>query len=174
MERQHGRGKLTARERIDCLLDQETFSELGSSVNTTGKRIDGREFDAPCDGAVMGTGRIEGRRVAVYASDFTVLGGSIGTQHGTQVRQTDGDGRGLGNPHDMAPGLLRRTAGLPGCAHGRDRLVVCPGIAVFRDDPSDQCAVGALHCRPGLLPHPVRFSPHEQGIRPISGWAVRA
>ncbi|MCF8119243.1 MAG: propionyl-CoA carboxylase [Deltaproteobacteria bacterium] len=82
MERQHERGKMTARERIASLLDPETFSELGSSVNTTGSRIDGRESDAPCDGAVVGTGRIEGRQVAVYASDFTVLGGSIGTQHG--------------------------------------------------------------------------------------------
>ncbi|MEJ2589280.1 MAG: carboxyl transferase domain-containing protein, partial [Deltaproteobacteria bacterium] len=82
IERQHSRGKMTARERIDCLLDEGSFSELGSSVNTTGARIDGRASDAPCDGAVVGTGKIEGRRVAVYASDFTVLGGSIGTQHG--------------------------------------------------------------------------------------------
>jgi len=82
LKRQHARGKMTVRERIDCLLDEGSFSELGSSVNTTGRRIDGREFDAPCDGAVVGTGTIEGRRVVVYASDFTVLGGSIGTQHG--------------------------------------------------------------------------------------------
>jgi acetyl-CoA carboxylase carboxyltransferase component len=82
IDRQHGRGKLTARERIDILLDKGTFSELGSCVNTTGSRIDGRESDAPCDGAVIGTGRVEGRRIAVYASDFTILGGSIGTQHG--------------------------------------------------------------------------------------------
>ena len=82
IERQHRRGKLTARERIDCLLDKGTFSELGSCVNTTGLRIDGRESEAPCDGSVVGTGRVEGRRIAVYASDFTVLGGSIGTQHG--------------------------------------------------------------------------------------------
>jgi len=82
IDRQHRRGKLTARERIEHLLDPGTFHELGSSVNTTGSRIDGRQFDAPCDGAVVGSGRVEGRLVAVYASDFTVLGGSIGTQHG--------------------------------------------------------------------------------------------
>lgn len=81
IERQHSRGKLTARERIDLLLDPGTFRELGSCVNTTGSRIDGRESQAPCDGAVLGTGLVEGRRVAVYASDFTVLGGSIGAQH---------------------------------------------------------------------------------------------
>ncbi len=82
VKRQHDRGKMTARERIDSLLDEGTFSELGSGVNTTGLRIDGRKMDAPCDGAVVGTGLVQGRRVVVYASDFTVLGGSIGTQHG--------------------------------------------------------------------------------------------
>jgi acetyl-CoA carboxylase carboxyltransferase component len=81
IERQHGRGKLTARERIDVLLDPGTFVEIGSCVNTTGVRMDGRRSEAPCDGAVIGTGKVEGRTVAVYASDFTVLGGSLGMQH---------------------------------------------------------------------------------------------
>lgn len=81
VERQHSRGKLTARERIDCLIDPGSFRELGSCVNTTGARIDGRVPEAPCDGAVIGTGLVDGRQVAVYASDFTVLGGSTGTQH---------------------------------------------------------------------------------------------
>jgi propionyl-CoA carboxylase beta chain len=81
IERQHSRGKLTARERIECLVDPGTFSELGSCVNTTGSRIDGRKSDAPCDGAIIGTAKVDGRTVAVYASDFTVLGGSIGSQH---------------------------------------------------------------------------------------------
>ena len=63
-------------------MDPGTFSEIGACVNTTGKRIDGRQTDAPCDGAVCGTGLVEGRKIAVYASDFTVLGGSVGTQHG--------------------------------------------------------------------------------------------
>lgn len=85
IERQHRRGKLTARERIERLVDADSFKELGSSVNTTGARIDGRATDAPCDGAVTGTGKVDGRPVAVYASDFTVLGGSIGTQHGLKM-----------------------------------------------------------------------------------------
>ena len=82
IDRQHARGKLTARERIECLIDPDSFKEIGSSVNTTGSRIDGKTSTAPCDGAVTGTGNVEGRPIAVYASDFTVLGGSIGTQHG--------------------------------------------------------------------------------------------
>lgn len=81
IERQHSRSKMTARERIDYLIDKGTFCELGSCVNTTGQRMDGKKSEAPCDGAVVGTGMIQGRRVSVYASDFTVLGGSIGAQH---------------------------------------------------------------------------------------------
>jgi propionyl-CoA carboxylase beta chain len=81
IERQHSRGKLTARERVDLLLDPQSFVEIGSCVSTTGARMDGRTSHAPCDGGVIGTGKIDGRIVAVYASDFTVLGGSLGVQH---------------------------------------------------------------------------------------------
>ena len=81
IERQHSRGKLTARERIDLLLDPQTFVEIGSCVSTTGARMDGRKSEAPCDGGIIGTAKINGQTVAVYASDFTVLGGSLGTQH---------------------------------------------------------------------------------------------
>ncbi len=81
IERQHDRGKLTARERIEILVDPGSFSELGSFVGTTSRRIDGRLPEAPCDGAVIGTGRVNGRLTMVHASDFTVLGGSIGAQH---------------------------------------------------------------------------------------------
>jgi len=84
IERQHRRGKLTARERIDVLADPGTFSENGSCVNTTGARMDGRPAVAPCDGAVVGTVRVHGRLAMVYAADFTVLGGSMGSQHGSK------------------------------------------------------------------------------------------
>ncbi len=81
IERQHSRGKLTARERIDVLIDAGTFCELGTCVNTTGMRIDGRLTDAPCDGSIVGTAKVHGRTIMIYSSDFTVLGGSIGQQH---------------------------------------------------------------------------------------------
>jgi acetyl-CoA carboxylase carboxyltransferase component len=88
IERQHERGKLTARERIDKLIDPGTFSELGSCVGTTGMRIDGRIPVAPCDGAVVGTAKVHGRPILIYASDFTVLGGSTATQHLMKYAQT--------------------------------------------------------------------------------------
>ena len=85
IERQHGRGKLTARERIECLVDPGSFRELGSFVGATGRRIDGRVPYAPCDGAVIGTARVNGRPVMINASDFTVLGGSMSTQNGLKT-----------------------------------------------------------------------------------------
>ncbi|MBW2091513.1 MAG: propionyl-CoA carboxylase [Deltaproteobacteria bacterium] len=81
IERQHRRGKLTARERIEKLIDPGAFNELGSCVGTTGMRMDGRVPVAPCDGAVVGTAKVHDRLIMIYASDFTVLGGSTAAQH---------------------------------------------------------------------------------------------
>jgi acetyl-CoA carboxylase carboxyltransferase component len=79
--KQHKSDKLTARERIDYLCDQGTFTELGqlAAPDTSTPETAGwcRE-DAPADGIVTGLGRIDGREVAVVASDFTVKGGSVG------------------------------------------------------------------------------------------------
>jgi acetyl-CoA carboxylase carboxyltransferase component len=88
IERQHARGKLTARERIDQLIDPGTFSELGSCVGTTGMRMDGRIPVAPCDGAIVGTAKVHGRPTMIYASDFTVLGGSTAAQHLMKYAET--------------------------------------------------------------------------------------
>ena len=81
IERQRSLGKLLARERIEILVDPGTFKEIGSVVNGTGKRIDGKVIISPCDGAITGYGKVHGREVAIYASDFTIQAGSIGQQH---------------------------------------------------------------------------------------------
>ncbi|MFO7964106.1 MAG: carboxyl transferase domain-containing protein [Desulfobacterales bacterium] len=81
IDRQHERGKLTARERIEILLDRGSFREVGSCVGPTSIRVDGRPTFAPCDGSVVGTGKVHGRWISLYAPDFTVLGGSTGHQH---------------------------------------------------------------------------------------------
>ncbi len=74
---QHAKGKLTARERIDLLLDQGTFQELGRLATHNISDFDMADKKYPGDGVVTGFGKIDGRRVAVYAQDFTVLGGSF-------------------------------------------------------------------------------------------------
>jgi acetyl-CoA carboxylase carboxyltransferase component len=75
---QHGKGKLTARERVDLLVDRGTFVELGAHgrPHFSQKSMEGRE--APADGVVTGWGEVDGRRCAIVAYDFTVMAGSMG------------------------------------------------------------------------------------------------
>ncbi len=77
VERQHAKGKLTARERIDRLLDPGSFQEVDpySTHRHTAFGLDQKRF--PGDSVVVGFGRIDGRKVAVAAQDFTVIGGSF-------------------------------------------------------------------------------------------------
>ncbi|HEY8765526.1 MAG TPA: acyl-CoA carboxylase subunit beta [Solirubrobacteraceae bacterium] len=78
IEAQHAREKLTARERLDLLIDAGTFVELGlhGRPHFSQRAMDGKE--APADGVVTGYGKINGRLVAVAAYDFTVMAGSMG------------------------------------------------------------------------------------------------
>ena len=73
-------GKLGARQRIDQLADPGSFEELGSAVTDSRPPYDGVERPSPSDGIVMGLARIEGRPLAVYATDFTVMSGALGDQ----------------------------------------------------------------------------------------------
>jgi methylmalonyl-CoA decarboxylase subunit alpha len=76
--KQHAADKLTARERIDLLLDAGTFNELGlhAGIHYSVRGLEGKE--APADGVVTGYGKVDGRLVAVAAYDFTVMAGSMG------------------------------------------------------------------------------------------------
>jgi len=77
--RQHARERMTARERIAYLLDPASFMEQGAFAQPLRNNRYNAELVAPADGMITGTGTIDGRPVVVAASDFTVLGGSIGT-----------------------------------------------------------------------------------------------
>lgn len=77
IEQQHGRGKLTARERLALLLDEGSFQEFGALATHNLTDFGMGEHRYPGDGIVTGLGKINGRRVAVFAQDFTVLGGSF-------------------------------------------------------------------------------------------------
>ena len=82
---QHAKGKLTARERIEYLLDDGTFHELGTFVEHRSTNFDMDERGVPGDGVVTGYGDVDGRTVFVFAHDFTVLGGSIGEAVGDRI-----------------------------------------------------------------------------------------
>ncbi|MQA04653.1 MAG: acyl-CoA carboxylase [Streptosporangiales bacterium] len=75
---QRGRGRWTARERVDALLDPGSFAEIGQLAAPTGTGELMRDVDAPADGVVVGRGLVDGRPVVVVSYDFTVLGGSMG------------------------------------------------------------------------------------------------
>jgi acetyl-CoA carboxylase carboxyltransferase component len=80
IEQIHQLGKLTARERIESLLDSGSFEEIGSIVTDIRPSLDGKERLDPSEGIVMGFGKIDDRPVMVYAMDFSVMSGSLGDQ----------------------------------------------------------------------------------------------
>lgn len=85
IEKQHKDGKLTARERINKLLDEGSFVELDQFVVHRGTEFGMQDVVAPGEGVVTGYGTIDGRLVYLYAQDFTVLGGSLGEMHAAKI-----------------------------------------------------------------------------------------
>ncbi len=85
IEAQHTKGKLTARERIDALLDEGSFQEINGLMVNRHTDFGMEKEKTPGDGVVAGFGKINGRRVCVYAQDFTVMGGSFGEIAGQKV-----------------------------------------------------------------------------------------
>ena len=85
IESQHAKGKLTARERLDLLLDENSFEEFDMFVE---HRCDDFGMEAtkiPGDGVVTGWGTVNGRTVFVFAKDFTVFGGSLSETHAQKI-----------------------------------------------------------------------------------------
>jgi len=78
IEAQHGRGKLTARERIELLVDPGSFNEIGIQGRPHYSQPAMQGKDAPADGVVTGWGDVDGRACAIVAYDFTVMAGSMG------------------------------------------------------------------------------------------------
>ena len=85
IEKQHKKGKLTARERINLLLDEDSFIEIDAFVEHRCTNFGMENTEAAADGVVTGYGTVEGRLVFVYAQDFTVLGGSLGEMHAAKI-----------------------------------------------------------------------------------------
>ncbi|MHA1985169.1 MAG: acyl-CoA carboxylase subunit beta [Promethearchaeota archaeon] len=82
---QHQKGKLTARERIELLVDYESFVEIGSFVKHHSDKfgLENKKFLG--DGVITGYGTIDGRKVFIYSQDFTILGGTIGKAHAQKI-----------------------------------------------------------------------------------------
>ncbi|WP_024621434.1 methylmalonyl-CoA decarboxylase subunit alpha [Metaclostridioides mangenotii] len=85
IDKQHSSGKLTARERINKLFDENTFVELEAFVKHRCSNFGMEKQDIPGEGVVCGYGKIDGRLVCAFAQDFTVLGGSLGEMHAKKI-----------------------------------------------------------------------------------------
>jgi propionyl-CoA carboxylase beta chain len=85
IEAQHKKGKLTARERLDLLLDRGSFHETDAFVASRNGEMVANANTPLGDGVVTGWGTIDGRLVYVYAQDFTVMGGSLGEAHAEKI-----------------------------------------------------------------------------------------
>ncbi len=85
IDRQHEKGKLTARERIELLLDEGSFEEWDMFVEHTCNDFGMSDQKTPGDGVVTGWGTINGRMVYVFSKDFTVFGGSLSKAHASKI-----------------------------------------------------------------------------------------
>ncbi len=90
IEAQHAKGKLTARERLNILFDQNSFVEIDTFVEHRCGFYGLDEKEMPSDGVVTGYGQIDGRLVFAFAQDFTVGGGSLGEYHAEKIVKVQG------------------------------------------------------------------------------------
>jgi len=132
---QHGLGRLTARERIDELVDADTFLELGL-LNHSEMR--GMEDKSPADGLICGIGKVEGRPVVIEASDKTVFAATEGTVHMRKSKMLHefavkrgypiinlGEGGGLRMPDGMgSDGISSKMMPITLLKHGRQTLFI--------------------------------------------------
>ncbi|WP_425447840.1 acyl-CoA carboxylase subunit beta [Dethiothermospora halolimnae] len=85
IEKQHSKGKLTARERIDLLLDEGSFIEVDTFVEHRSTNFGLEKKKTPGEGVVTGYGTVDGRLIYVFAQDFTVIGGTLGEMHAKKI-----------------------------------------------------------------------------------------
>ena len=85
IDSQHAKGKLTARERIDLLLDEGSFEEYDMFVTHRCNEFGMEETKIPGDGVVVGWGTVNGRMIYVFSQDFTVFGGSLSETHAKKI-----------------------------------------------------------------------------------------
>jgi len=96
IDKQHAKGKQTARERVAQLLDEGSFQEIGALVKSASPEVAAKAKLG--DGVVTGYGTIDGRPVCVFAQDFTVMGGSLGAAHAAKIAKTQDMALKLGCP----------------------------------------------------------------------------
>ncbi len=150
IQAQHKKGKLTARERLDALLDDNSFEEWDMFVehNCADFGMDGQRI--PGDGVVTGWGTINGRKVFVFSQDFTVFGGSLSAAHATKICKIMDQAVRLGVPviglNDSGGARIQEGVNaLAGYAEVFQRNVLASGVVPQLSMIMGPCAGGAVY-----------------------------
>jgi len=150
IDAQHAKGKLTARERIDLLLDPETFEEWDMFVEHRSVDFGMDENTIPSDGVVTGFGTVNGRLIFVYSQDFTVFGGSLSEAHAEKICKIMDQAMKVGAPvigiNDSGGARIQEgLAALAGYAEVFQRNVMASGVIPQISMIMGPCAGGAVY-----------------------------
>ena len=150
IDTQHAKGKLTARERIDVLLDADSFEEWDMFVEHDSHDFGMEEQKVPGDGVVTGSGTINGRLVFVFSQDFTVFGGSLSAAHARKICKVMDQAMKVGAPviglNDSGGARIQEgVASLAGYAEVFQRNVMASGVIPQISLIMGPCAGGAVY-----------------------------
>src|ERR1700760_2578304 len=150
VEAQHAKGRLTARERIELLLDDNTFEEWDMFVEHRSVDFGMAEQKIPGDGVVTGYGTINGRLVFVFSQDFTVFGGSLSEAHAEKICKIMDQAMKVGAPiigiNDSGGARIQEgVASLAGYADVFQRNVLASGVVPQISLVMGPCAGGAVY-----------------------------
>jgi propionyl-CoA carboxylase beta chain len=150
IDAQHAKGKLTARERIDLLLDPGSFEEWDMFVEHRCVEFGMAESKIPSDGVVTGHGTINGRLVFIFSQDFTVLGGSLSETHAAKICKIMDQAMKVGAPviglNDSGGARIQEGVdSLAGYAEVFQRNVMASGVIPQISLIMGPCAGGAVY-----------------------------
>jgi propionyl-CoA carboxylase beta chain len=150
IDAQHKKGRLTARERLDILLDEGSFEELDMFVEHNCTEFGMAETKFPGDGVVTGSGTINGRLVFVFSQDFTVFGGSLSERHAQKICKVMDMAMKVGAPviglNDSGGARIQEgVASLAGYAEVFQRNVLASGVVPQLSLIMGPCAGGAVY-----------------------------
>jgi propionyl-CoA carboxylase beta chain len=150
VDTQHAKGKLTARERIEVLLDPDSFEEWDMFVEHRAQDFGIGEQKVPGDGVVTGHGTIDGRIVFVFSQDFTVFGGSLGEAHAAKICKIMDQALNVGAPviglNDSGGARIQEGVdSLAGYAEVFERNVLASGVVPQVSLIMGPCAGGAVY-----------------------------
>ena len=150
IDAQHKKGKLTARERIELLLDDNTFEEWDMFVEHRSSDFGMADNKIPGDGVVTGYGMINGRLVFVFSQDFTVFGGALSEAHAEKICKVMDQAMKVGAPviglNDSGGARIQEgVASLGGYADVFQRNVLASGVVPQISMIMGPCAGGAVY-----------------------------